>query len=117
MRGADVAEFREVQAGEVPERQRRLAGATLRIVARDLGLGRIAIRWFRPQDWRDREERRALGRAPWTEVETGANSLGFVWGATPNTIWVKAGLGADDTTEVVAHECRHAWQRQRAGRW
>ncbi len=42
---------------------------------------------------------------------------GCVWGATPDTVWVRAGLGTWRTMEIVAHECRHVWQRRRAGAW
>ena len=110
-------EYREIDAAEVDPTQRRLAELTLAIVARDLGLAGVALRWFRPLDWRDREERRALGRAPWVDLPISDDRDGFVWGAVEGAIWVRAGLGAERLREVVAHEARHAWQRRRAGGW
>ena len=113
-------EYREIDAAEVDPAQRRLAALTLAIVARDLGLAGVALRWFRPLDWRDCEERRALGRASWLELppcDAGDVREGLVWGHTPDTIWIRAGLGADRLREVIAHEARHAWQRRRAGGW
>jgi hypothetical protein len=34
-------------------------------------------------------------------------------GAFPDTVWVRVGLGADETAGVVAHECRHLAQDHR----
>jgi hypothetical protein len=94
----------------VPRSTRLAVGEALAAVARDLGLPRMRVRWFKG------------ARAYWDAADAALYALSgkirpglqgaAVPGVEPPVIWLRATLRPAVAALLAAHEARHLWQQR-----
>ena len=104
-------EFAEIPAALVEATKVRLAGAVCKLVARDLGLGPVEVRWLTPAHEAGYSAPREA------RLRTEDDFRGLVRSGWPGTIFLRVDIGPRSVVEIVAHECRHLWQAREHGDW
>jgi hypothetical protein len=103
-RAGEIEFFAWIRDGDIPRDRRRAVRALVNRAAGELGLGRLAIRWFAPP----RRDRHPDFWAPVRQDDE--LFLGLAPPDHPLTVAFNAELRGDALVGVVAHEVRHVWQ-------
>jgi len=85
-----------------------VAEELLPVLTRDLGLGAVKIRWFKPETAERRAYRESTGSTAWHNFEGEEGLKGQCRGAEPGVVWIRADLGALDAAETLGHELQHS---------
>lgn len=98
-----------LSATEVDAAERAAAEAVLAVMKDELHLPQtLRVGWFRSYAGApDRlPPQRSFGHMSKTAIGT------YRYWSDPDTIWIKAGIGARQVASTVIHEARHCWQWQ-----
>ena len=90
------------------EAARVAVDAVLPELRKDLGLDKIAVRWFRPESSARKAFRESTGSTAWHTFEAEEGRLGQCLGSAPEEVWIRSDLPAIDAAEVLAHELWHS---------
>jgi len=97
-----------VETSQPCEAARVAVDAVLPELRKDLGLDKIAVRWFRPESSARKEFRESTGSAVGHSFEGEEGLQGKCLGAAPEEVWVRSDLSAIDAAEVLGHELKHS---------
>jgi hypothetical protein len=100
----------EVPAMSVPRSTRAAVAEALAAVARDLGLPRIRVRWFKGSRVHHDAEDAALSALA-SRIRPGLQGAA-VPAVDPPVIWLRATLRPAVAALLAAHEARHLWQER-----
>jgi hypothetical protein len=112
--------YREIPADAIPARTRLAATNAAAFAATHFEIPPPVIRWFEDCPTTSAEAFAGLVNGmtpgpPADSFEEEQGILGKAEAAEPDTIWVKAWMGAQRSCEVVLHEACHAFQRHLMG--
>ena len=82
--------------------------AVLPELRKDLGLGAVRVRWFRPESSARKEFRESTGSTACHTFAGEEGLRGRCHGNEPATVWVRSDLDALDAAETLAHELQHS---------
>lgn len=99
----------EVGERVVAPEERIVAQATVERASAKLGIKPPAIKWFDREGEGERKYAAQFGWRDWSWWPGDARLMGL-YVRPLNEIWVRIGLGVEETAATVAHEVKHAAQ-------